>query len=106
MFHFIKYLLFVVFLFAFLNFFRSNMDVMVAFKFDIPLVGAWATEPVSANFLALAVFCAGVLFASLVGAFRMGDIRREKKQLKQMREEIAYTPTTPKSPDSLPPLAE
>lgn len=104
MFHFIKYLLFVVFLFAFLNFFRSNMDVMVAFKFDIPFFGAWATEPISANFLALAVFCAGVLFAALVGAFRMGDIRREKKQLRQMREETTLSPVKPT--DSLPPLAE
>ncbi|MDO8519732.1 MAG: hypothetical protein Q7T11_06175 [Deltaproteobacteria bacterium] len=83
MFHFIKFLFLAAFVFIVLNFFRSNMETAVAIKFQIPLVWEWVSQPVSVNFIVLGVFCLGILFAAAIGAFRMGEVRAEKRRLKE-----------------------
>jgi uncharacterized integral membrane protein len=88
MFHFIKYLFLALFIFVFLNLFRSNMDVMVALKFDLPLVWSWSSIPVGVTYLLLVAFCVGIIFAALVGAFRMAEVRAQKRELKKLRLEL------------------
>ena|SRR3989338_5684261 len=102
MFHFLKFIILVLFLFIILNFFRSNLDTAISLKFQIPFVLEWASEPLPVNFMALALFCLGILFAALVGAFRMGAIRREKKRLKELHQ----VPLVATNPGELPSLME
>ena len=93
--HFIKFIFLTLFLFAFLNFFRSNMDTVVSLKFQIPLIWEWVSEPISVNFLALGIFCLGIVSAALVGAFRMGEVRQERKRLKELESKGGSGEPTP-----------
>lgn len=110
MFHFLKYLILTVFVFALLNLIRSNMTLNVSLTFDLPYVHAWETLPLPLNYLLLIAFCIGILFASFLGALKVGNIRAKNREIKELKKTLEITnrqslySSSPK--DSLPPLAE
>ncbi len=110
MFHFIKYLILTIFVFALLNLLRSNMALEVSLNFEIPHLNTWQTLPLPLNYLLLIAFCIGILFAGFVGAFKAGSIKDKNREIKELKKtlEIANRQSiyssSPK--ENLPPLAE
>lgn len=102
MFHFLKYFLLALFFFVVLNLFRSNLDAFVSIKFQVPLILDWSSTPIALNYLLVSSFCVGILFAALLGAFRLRDIHRRKKELKRQRQELDLVKESRTSQDTLP----
>lgn len=88
MFHFIKYLFLVVFLFGVLGLFLSNMETSVNLRFNIPFIWEWRSPAISLNFLLLISFCVGILFSAFAGALRFAAVRAQKRQLKDIKKEV------------------
>lgn len=87
MFHFFKYFLLTLSFFGILNFIRSNHEVGIPLRFDIPLVGNFITEPMPVFYLMILAFCAGALLMSLLGALRIQKVRQEKRELAQIKKQ-------------------
>lgn len=88
MFHFLKYLLLVLFIFVLLNLFRSNLDTLVQIKFSMPLIWEWVSPVIALNYLLLISFCVGILFAAILGAFGISEMRSKRKEIKQLKKEL------------------
>lgn len=111
MFHFFKYLFLTLAFFALLNIFRSNQEVMQVLHFQIPLLGDYISPPIPVFYLFIMTFCAGAFLMSLLGALRLQDVSREKRDIKKMKKEMqlteSFNPTQDKqSKDTLPPIIE
>ncbi len=89
MFQSIKYFILALSLFSILNLFRSNTEVKIPLHFEIPLIGDFLTPPVPIFYLVICSFTAGALFFVLLGALRISDVHRKKKELKKIKKENA-----------------
>ncbi|MBX7149430.1 hypothetical protein K1X76_10155 [bacterium] len=107
MYHFLKYLLLVLFILIIFLFFYSNHTVTVSLVMDLPFVDDLASRPIPVIFLIMGSFVVGILFAAFIGAFRMALVKEEKRRLVELRNPVVPTYTPPADPNtpSLPPLA-
>ena len=112
MFHFFKYLFLTLAFFALLNIFRSNQEVMQVLHFQIPLIGDYISPPVPVFYLLILAFCGGAFFMSLLGALRVQDVSREKREIKKLKKEMQTlesfysTSVNQANKDTLPPIIE
>ncbi len=105
MWHFFKYFIGTLFIFAAFNFFRSNGEMALPLKFNVPLLGEWLTPGIPVFYLIIVSFCSGILCAALVGAFRIEKVREEKRELKVLKKEALNTEETYNTQSgNLPPL--
>ncbi len=106
MLHFLKYCFITLFLFAFLNLFRSNMTNEVSIAFQMPLIWQWQSPPISLNYLMLMLFCVGILFSAAIGAFRVMELHAKNREIKTLRRLLKESkPTISHHEDNHPPLA-
>lgn len=80
--HFIRYLLATVFLFLIYSLIKTNSTALVSLDFSLPLIGTIHTTTSSLISLLIFSFLSGFVFAALVGALRLSDVYRMKKEIK------------------------
>jgi hypothetical protein len=93
MFHFLKYLILVLILLSLFIFVKSNLPLEIILHFNIPYLGNWETENLSITYLLLIAFALGILFAAFLGALNFGKVRREKKELKEIKRSLSQPQT-------------
>lgn len=88
MIHIIKYLFLAFLLFASFCLFYSNLPNAVSLSFEVPFITKLSTKPISINYWLMISFCAGIIFAAILGALRIGKVHELKKQVREQEKSI------------------
>ncbi|OGQ07970.1 MAG: hypothetical protein A3G32_07515 [Deltaproteobacteria bacterium RIFCSPLOWO2_12_FULL_40_28] len=86
--HIIKYLFLAFLLFASFCLFYSNLPNVVSLSFEVPFITKISTPPISINYWLMISFCAGIVFAAILGALRVGKVRELTKQIHEQERSI------------------